>query len=219
MHHRAQHHVVINNRYQVLERLGRGSWGVVWLVEDVETKKNYALKQIFADDDTINSSLRSSWVIRPIMKHPEILEVKEVFLHTGMNPVTETTDRSLCYLMDYHKNKDLRNLLHEKRDQQTFFSEQQICLYMIQLAKGVRHLHEAGLMHRDLKPAHVVVSDDYNQLYISGFGLVQRNDTTDNSGVEGTLKYVAPEIMTDKIHTPAADIWSLGCIFFEIITL
>lgn len=89
-HHRllADQHDIINEKYKIVERIGRGAFGMVYLVEDITTHIQFALKQIFADDATINASLRTSWLVRPLMHHPEILEVLDVFIQTGMRPIS-----------------------------------------------------------------------------------------------------------------------------------
>lgn len=90
---------------------------------------------------------------------------------------------------------------------------------MKDLVNGLKYIHSKGIIHRDLKPGNVLVTS-HNELVISDFGLAIQNEMID-IGLNGTHSYIAPELWLQKPppYSTASDIFSLGCIFYEIYTL
>ncbi|KAL0487490.1 serine/threonine-protein kinase [Acrasis kona] len=212
---------IINSKYKVVEPIARGVWGIVMVVRNIFTNELFAMKKLYGDDEVLNESLRCAWAMKPIMTHPNILNTRELFLHRNTD-LTRQSDVALCYIMRYYKNQDLKSLLQKTRDRGEFLSEKQIYRYMLQLSYALECLHNHGFVHRDLKPSHVMISDDFESLYLGGFGMSQPVDQIQEQQMTSSMfKYLSPEVV-DSIErkvTPESEVWTLGCIFFEMITL
>eukprot|EP01132_Coremiostelium_polycephalum_P005171 gene5171-6438_t len=107
-----------------------------------------------------------------------------------------------------------------KKDQRYLIEQNQLLNWLLDLAQGVQALHNHHLIHRDLKSENIFIASN-NSLKIGDFGLAYKTTTlvTDTKGAVGTYVYSAPEVLENKIYDKSADIFSLGCIFYELITL
>jgi serine/threonine protein kinase len=207
---------LLNNRYIVKQTIGRGSFGVVSIVVDTKhDDTELALKQIPCEDDNeINKAMQEVWPIR-FLQHDNLVQYKSVFVHA----VQGVMSRSLCIIMPYYSGGDLHQLIQTRNEYQQRFSESELVNYMNQLLSAVEYLHTKRLIHRDLKPSNIYVSDNEETLNIGDFGLVRELDSSQANTVAGTLRYIAPEILVHKKYGEKADLFSLGCIFLEMICL
>lgn len=144
------------------------------------------------------------------INHPNIVQYKEAFLVD--NPA------SLCIVMEHADGGDLYDKINEHKTKHTTFKEGEIWEIFIQITKGLKHLHEMKILHRDLKCANVFLNKDgtvklgdLNVSKVAKQGLVQTQT--------GTPYYASPEVWKDKPYDFRSDIWSLGAVLYEVITL
>lgn len=103
-------------------------------------------------------------------------------------------------------------------------SESQVASVIYQLVNGIQYLKDCGIAHRDLKPANILVERNFNswqniKVKITDFGLSKIFDPTDKQFDScGTLSYIAPEVLTKKGYGHEVDMWSIGCIFYKMLT-
>lgn len=207
----------VADRYTLLEELGRGGMGVVYKAYDRFNKQTVALKQVhvaiskldFASRPSTDSDLAVMLAdeFRTVasLRHPNIISV----LDYGFNEL-----RQPYFTMEYLENA--QGLLEAGADKS---QDEQIKL-VIQLLQAIAYLHRRHIIHRDLKPDNVVVVA--GQLKTLDFGLaILGHDTVSldkMAGIAGTLPYMAPEILTGMVPHPGSDLWSVGIMFYELLT-
>jgi cyclin-dependent kinase 2 len=195
------------DRYQKLEKIGEGTYGVVYKARDIVTNEIVALKKIRLegeDEGVPPTAIREISVLREI-RHENIVELKDI-VHGEMR----------LYLIFEYLEKDLRKFLEQSKQ----VPQQLIKKFVYQMVNGICYCHRHRILHRDLKPQNLLIDSNQN-LKIADFGLARAFclpiKTYTHEVV--TLWYRAPEILmgTKKYSTPV-DIWSIGCIFAELAT-
>jgi serine/threonine protein kinase len=205
---------LIKNRYKYVRKIGNGATGIVDLVQDTKTNTCKALKRVRSETTSGLNGAMSEVLSMSRTRHPHLLDIESVFV------VSDSFGESfVCFVSRYYQRGDLDYFIKVRREMEQFLSELQICKYMIQLVSATNHLHENRLIHRDIKPANIFVSDDDESLIIGDFGLVKQLDASFASTVAGTIRYMAPEVLTKKCYSYAADVWSLGCVMLDLCTL
>jgi len=120
-------------------------------------------------------------------------------------------------VMEYIKGGNLNNFLFNHHAKLT---EEILANYMMQIANALTYLHKYGIMHRDIKPDNLMLSEDYKSIKIMDFGLSKIIGPQERvSDGFGTLAFVAPEVLVRKPYNQKVDIWSLGVIIFYSICL
>ncbi|XP_047971713.1 cyclin-dependent kinase G1-like [Salvia hispanica] len=199
-HRQPQHH---QNRYQVLNVVSRGSYGVVYRAWDTEAGEIVAIKHEL--EGLSRSTLREIKILQSLPRHRSIVELKKV---------TVDEREQVLVVMEFLPS-DLSRLIAARKV--PFFAPQ-LKIMMCQILDGVRFLHDNGVMHRDLKPANILTNKG-NRLKICDFGL-SRWENGSGSYTPGmvTQWYRAPEIlMGETNYTSAVDMWSVGCIMAELV--
>ena len=101
------------------------------------------------------------------------------------------------------------------------FTEKHAAKIMKQIAEGIKYLHQYGIIHRDLKPENISITrqNNFDEIKIMDFGLSKILASTEKMvSYSGTLKYMAPEILSGKPHNKEIDIWSMGVILYNLLT-
>ncbi|CAG9318195.1 unnamed protein product [Blepharisma stoltei] len=192
--------------YRKLKTLGRGRYGEVWLVER-EDSGLAAIKRIPCDEDQPN------WEeVRVLEKlhHQHIIQYHESFVENNY----------LYIVMDYAEGGDLSARIRIARENKFYFTEAQIWKWFYQLSMALSYIHSLKIIHRDLKTKNIFLTKD-GGLQLGDFGfskVLQFSDEMAYSGV-GTAYYLAPEICKGEGYDAKADVWSLGCVLYELCTL
>jgi len=121
----------------------------------------------------------------------------------------------LCAITEYVGAGNLQSLLHNSKKKLPF---EKICELALGIAHGVEYLHDVGILHRDLKSANILL-DENMRPKIADFNLakIERNQNT-QTFAGGTAEWMAPEVFYSGLYTPASDIYSLGVIFWEMVS-
>ena len=200
------------NGFKILNKIGEGSFSTVLKVQRKKDGIIYALKRVkFAKlSDKEKSNALNEIRILASINNKNIISYKEAFF--------DELDSSLDIVMEYADEGDLFQLITEKKKTKTHFTEEEIWSTLIQLLNGLRSLHELNILHRDLKSANVflfkggiVKLGDLNVSKVTrkGMGYTQT----------GTPYYASPEVWKDKPYDSKSDIWSLGCVIYEMCAL
>ena len=192
-----------------LERvLGRGGMGVVYLARDATTGNAVALKLIapsFAFDPAFRERFLREARLAASLDDPGVVPIERVGEQDGV----------LFLAMRFVAGDDLASLLVHG----PLAGERAVSL-LEQVAGALDCAHAHGLVHRDVKPANVLVEGD--RAYLADFGISRRiedaSGVTATGQVLGTLAYVAPELIEGGASTPSSDVYSLGCLLYESVT-
>lgn len=208
-----------------LAKLGKGTYGHIYSAEN-SSGQRYAVKRNIAPREYLGSmsNIRELNILLAIKNHPFCIQLKEVYYNnpfpTGnMSPVKEVgyTNDKLYFAME-QGTVDGNEWLHKYNP-----SIPEKKLFLLHILLGVEFLHSRNIYHRDLKPANVICFLQGGKLLsvkITDYGLAQFY-TTQNIPIPKmvTLWYRAPEISLHKHYTPKVDIWSVGCIAYETMTI
>ena len=194
----------IDNYYHDYELLGKGTYSNVYKGYHKITKEPVAIKEI-----DLNKNVK---YINRFYKEIEILEKADNI--NIINIITNIENKDYIFIiMEFCEKGDLRKFLKKRP-----LKEQHVKKLMIQLVNGMQYMYNNNIYHRDLKPQNILI-DKYYNLKITDFGLAK--DEEENPLFEticGSPMYMAPEIMKYKKYDKKADLWSLGVIFYELLT-
>ena len=199
----------INDRYEIIKSIGEGGMANVYLAYDTILDRNVAIKVLrgdLANDEKFVRRFQREALSASSLSHPNIVAMYDV-----------GEDDGLYYIvMEYVEGKTLKQLL-KKRGSLTLSEAIDI---MLQLTDGMAHAHDSYIVHRDLKPQNIMIQDD-GQIKITDFGIAMAlNSTqlTQTNSVMGSVHYLPPEQAAGKGTTIKSDIYSMGIIFYELLT-
>ncbi|KAF5465611.1 hypothetical protein F2P56_015596 [Juglans regia] len=204
------------SRYRIEEVIGKGSYGVVCSAYDTHTGEKVAIKKIndiFEHVSDATRILREIKLLR-LLRHPDIVEIKHILLPPSRREFKD------IYVVFELMESDLHQVIKANDD----LTPEHYQFFLYQLLRGLKYIHTANVFHRDLKPKNILANADC-KLKVCDFGLarVAFNDTPTAifwTDYVATRWYRAPELCGSFFskYTPAIDIWSIGCIFAELLT-
>jgi serine/threonine protein kinase len=195
-------------RYEIVDRLGAGGMGVVYRARDAELERDVAIKFLpphFADGDARRRFLREARAAS-VLDHPAICTIHEI-------GTTETDDPYL--VMAFYQGETL-----ERRLRRGALPVAEAVGIAIQVGDGLAFAHARGVIHRDVKPANVMLTPE-GRAKILDFGLALRDEgtrLTRTGTTAGTPAYMAPERLLGEDSDASCDLWSLGIVFYEMLT-
>jgi serine/threonine protein kinase len=208
------------SHYKIVEKLGEGGMGEVYLAQDTKLKRQVAIKflpeHLTKDKENVVRFEREAEAAAAL-NHPNIVTIHDVIEENG----------HLCIVMEYVEGKSLRDVINEssqsrrQADQPTgAFPIPNYIDIITQISEGLSKAHQAGIVHRDIKPENIIIDHDA-RVKILDFGLAKLKGvsklTKDNSTV-GTMHYMSPEQLRGEQVDQRSDIWSLGVVFYEMVS-
>ena len=200
------------NDFEFGKILGKGSFASVVLVTRKADRKIYAMKRINIAkmDQSERESALNEIRILASLSHPNIIGYKEAFF--------DEKSKTLNIVMEFADDGDIDKKIKDNLKKRNLFSEETIWSWIIQILEGLKYLHENNIMHRDIKCANIFLMKngllklgDLNVSKIAKLGIAQTQT--------GTPYYISPEIWEEKPYDYKCDIWSVGCIIYEMCTL
>jgi glycogen synthase kinase 3 beta len=200
-----------NYNYNALEVLGRGSFGVVYRVECVETKEIFAIKKVLQDRRFKNRELQ----ILKELDHPNVVKYKQSFFTTS-----ETDDLYLNVVME-HVEETLYQVIRKNYKNKSNFPIILLKKYSYQMLKSLNYIHALGVCHRDIKPHNILVDPNSNNLKLCDFGSAKKLIEGDiNISYICSRYYRAPELIFGASnYSFSVDTWSVGCVMAELVLL
>lgn len=194
-------------RYQKLEKIGEGTYGVVYKAKDRATNETIALKKIRleAEDEGVPSTAIREISLLKELQHDNVVSLKDV-VH----------QESKLYLVFEYLDQDLKKYMDSTKQMHPMLVKS----YLFQLASGIAFCHAHRVLHRDLKPQNLLI-DKHGVLKLADFGLARAFGVPVRTYTHEvvTLWYRSPEILLGgKQYSTPVDVWSIGCIFAETAT-
>jgi eukaryotic-like serine/threonine-protein kinase len=196
-------------RYRTRRSIGSGGMARVLLGRDEKLDRQVAIKllgeNLAADDDFRQRFMREARMAAKL-SHPNVVQIFDVGEEDGVP----------FLVMEYVDGSNLGDLLKRRRS----LPRRDIAPLMAQTAAGLGHAHDAGLVHRDVKPQNLLRRKD-GRLKIADFGIaraLEESRLTDSGSVLGTRPYMAPEQLRDGKISPATDVYAFGVVAHELLT-
>ena len=198
------------NGYTILKEIGKGTYGIVYLVKD-KLEKKYAMKKINVSKVSLKEKefILSEILIQKFNKSPYIINLKDTFYENN----------NIYIVSEYAEKGDLGNFIAKTKKTKTTIKDEYICKWILQIAWALDYLHKNGIIHRDIKSKNIFLTKDLN-IKVGDFGIAKilENKNLTKTYV-GTPYYMSPEVINNRSYNQKADVWSLGCILYELITL
>jgi serine/threonine protein kinase/Tfp pilus assembly protein PilF len=204
--------VALSGRYEIQREIGQGAFATVYLARDSRHERRVALKVLNADPTSETGELRFIREIRLLasLQHPNILP-----LHDSGH-----VEALLYYVMPYVGGETLRARMDRERQLQLAAAVSIAC----EVADALAYAHGQGVVHRDIKPENILLSAGH--AIVADFGIARAIDvagvrqlTRTGAGSPGTPAYMSPEqLMADREIDSRTDIYSLGCVLYEMLT-
>lgn len=202
----------LQNSCTVLGKLGEGTFGKVYLCQNMLNKEKFVIKRIIlSSHDFVLSHVQREFFVLSHLRHPRILEFYGFYISSA----------SWNFILEYVSNGSLSENITKMMRLRKFYSQTEILSIFTDILVGLKYLHYRYIIHRDLKPENILI-DEHFRAKISDFGISKYKEdiegTMDMTFV-GTPLYMAPEVLEGKIYGFKCDVWSLGLIFYVLCTL
>uniref|UniRef100_A0AAQ6ABZ0 non-specific serine/threonine protein kinase n=1 Tax=Amphiprion ocellaris TaxID=80972 RepID=A0AAQ6ABZ0_AMPOC len=199
------------NNYEVVRQIGEGAFGKAFLVRDKGGGTECVVKQISLRKMSAREKEASKKEVTLLskMNHPNIVAFIGSFQERG----------SLYIVMEFCDGGDLMKKINMQRGNP--FTEQQIVDWFVQICLGLKHIHDRKVLHRDIKAQNIFLTNGGMKAKLGDFGIARMlNNTMELARTcVGTPYYLSPEICESRPYNNKTDIWSLGCVLYELCTL
>lgn len=205
--------------YQKLEKIGEGTYGIVYKAKDKNTGDIVALKKIRleAEDEGVPSTAIREISLLKELSHPCIVKYVPIWITSRLIDVVSSNAK--LFLVFEYLDLDLKRYMDSVKGEG--MKAMQVKSYVYQMLSGIAYCHSHRIVHRDLKPQNLLIDKD-GMLKLADFGLARAFGIPVRTYTHEvvTLWYRAPEILLGSKHyVPAVDIWSIGCIMAELASL
>ena len=207
---------IINKKYQLIKKLGQGAYGVVVSCKDTSNNQTVAMKKVQNAFDDLIDAKRIVREIRLLhfLNHPCIVKLIDIEKPEDLSNFND------IYFSTEFMDTDLHRIIYSKQP----LSDDHFQYFIYQIIAGLNYLHSANVLHRDLKPANILVNKAC-EIKICDFGLGRGMPEGEGENEDGNLTeyvttrwYRAPEvILCPSQYSKAMDVWSVGCIFAELL--
>eukprot|EP00039_Didymoeca_costata_P020386 m.341078 g.341078 ORF g.341078 m.341078 type:complete len:445 (+) comp19799_c0_seq1:354-1688(+) len=203
------------SKYHIEKLLGKGAYGQAWVVTEKSTGEIHVMKEVRprSNNELQQALLEAENLFH--LNHKHIVRYKDAFVK----------GKSVFIIMEYAPMGDLLARIEQCKSRRTGFSEDQIMKWFIQVCLALRYIHGRGMVHRDVKSANCFIDDEGN-IKLGDFGSSRTLEASDDGMDEltcktpvGTPMYMAPELCKGQAYGQKADVWALGCLLYELLTL
>jgi len=204
---------ILGGRYEIIEQIGGGGMAQVYKAKCNLLKRYVAVKILrseFLDDEEFIRKFKRESQAAASLSHPNILNIYDV-------GVEKIEGKDIHYIvMEYIKGKTLKEIIKEKGK----LSFDETINYSLQIAEALQDAHSNHIVHRDIKPQNIMVTED-NRIKVTDFGIARAATSatlTTTSNVLGSVHYFSPEQARGGYTDEKSDIYSLGIVMYEMIT-
>ncbi|MBU5426483.1 Stk1 family PASTA domain-containing Ser/Thr kinase [Tissierella pigra] len=204
---------ILSGRYEILEQIGGGGMALVYKAKCQLLDRFVAIKVLkdeFVNDDEFVRKFRRESQAAASLSHPNIVNIYDVGVENDGN------NQIYYIVMEYIKGKTLKEIIKEKNK----LSIENTLEYSYQIAGALENAHKNGIVHRDIKPHNIMITED-NRVKVTDFGIaraVTNSTVTTTSNVLGSVHYFSPEQARGGYTDEKSDIYSLGIVMYEMVT-
>jgi hypothetical protein len=206
----------LNNRFELVRHLGRGTMGSVWEAFDTRLERTVAVKKLhlgdFGDEDpqTRRKRMRREAIALAQLNHPVIVAVHDL-IYAGRDEVP-------WIVMSFAPGRTLTEIVKAQGDAR--LSEREIAGIVLAVLDGLRACHACDIYHRDVKPANIVLGQD-GSVRVVDFSIARMAGEvplTEYGRIAGTPEFLAPELLDGEPAGPGTDLWALGVTLYYALT-
>ncbi|WP_330949032.1 Stk1 family PASTA domain-containing Ser/Thr kinase [Virgibacillus sp. MG-45] len=200
---------LLGERYQIKETIGGGGMANVYLATDIILERDVAIKVLrleFANDEEFIARFDREAQSATSLSHPNIVNIYDV----------GEEDHILYMVMEYVEGMTLKEYIHRHGPLEVM----EAIDIMKQITSAIAHAHENDIVHRDIKPQNILINT-YGQVKVTDFGIaiaLSATALTQTNSVLGSVHYLSPEQARGGMATKKSDIYSLGIVFYELLT-
>ena len=200
--------------YKIIKQIGKGSFGTVYLCQNLKLKELCVIKRINLsklDDKEKEETINESKILQKL-DHQNIIKFYDVFIE-------KKSEITLNLVTEYADGGDLSEKIKNQK-KNNYFPENEILDYFIQICFALKHIHDKKIIHRDLKSQNIFLTKK-GIVKLGDFGVAKnlQNTWKKASTIIGTPYYLSPEIVMSKPYSFKSDIWSLGVLLYEMMSL
>lgn len=208
---------ILANRYQVIKKLGKGNFGTAYLCKDLRLPKTdedgglKVLKEISVGDLQPDETVDAMHEARLLSKldHPSIVQFHDSFIDGEF----------FCIVTEYCEGGDLDMLIQEYKKSRKHFEEKVVLDWFVQLLLAVHYMHSRRVLHRDLKTRNIFLKKNFVKIGDFGISRILMGTSDLASTFTGTPYYMSPEVLKHEGYNSKSDVWSIGCILYEMCSL
>ncbi|MBI5870888.1 MAG: Stk1 family PASTA domain-containing Ser/Thr kinase [Actinobacteria bacterium] len=200
---------LLDNRYEIIRRLGSGGMADVYLARDTQLGRQVAIKVLYkryARDEEFVARFRREAQSAAALNHPHIVSIYD----------RGEAEDSYYIAMEYLEGRSLKDVINEEGP----LEPARAIDYAEQMLRALQFAHENNVIHRDIKP-HNIVINDRGQLKVTDFGIARAGSSpsvTETGSIIGTAQYLSPEQAKGKAVEQSSDLYSLGIVLYEMLT-
>ena len=200
------------DNYEIIKPIGKGKFAIVYRAKRLADGTVVALKKILTenmDAKARNKCLKEVRLLQSL-HHPNIVAYLDSFIEGN----------ELIIVFEWAESGDLKRQVRKAQERQVRFEERVIWKYFAQICEAIRHMHDRRIMHRDLKPANIFLTlNGTVKVGDLGLGREMSEHTVEAHSKVGTPLYMSPEVLRGDGYDFRSDIWSVGCLLYELAML
>ncbi|KAK8871875.1 hypothetical protein M9Y10_007620 [Tritrichomonas musculus] len=195
------------DKYAIVSEIGRGSFGQVYIVENKETKQQYAAKVLQYDDEDYRENCLKSIEIMGELRHPTLVNL------IGYSPVDFEGKSNITIILDLATNGSLHKWIKNGN-----YSATQKQIILVGICAGMKILHSHSYMHRDIKPDNILIDKDFHPC-ITDYLLMEKYEPGKKYQENvGTPAYMAPECFDTQDYGLLCDVYSFAILMYQVVT-
>ncbi|XP_050728228.1 serine/threonine-protein kinase Nek8-like isoform X1 [Eriocheir sinensis] len=199
------------DNYRMVQAIGRGAYGNVYLYRRLSDNKAVVIKQLPMESISHEECELTKNEVRVLsmLQHPNIIEYYDNCLENN----------TMMIVMEYAPGGNLYDYLRS-RGEGNLLQEEDVLHLFCQLLLGMQHIHESNILHRDIKSNNILLDRSQRIVKIGDFGISKILSSKSKAHtVVGTPCYLSPELCQEKPYNQKSDVWALGCVLYEMLTL
>ncbi|KAH0576912.1 Kinase, NEK [Spironucleus salmonicida] len=188
---------ILKNTYKVIKKIGAGSYGEVFLVENLINQQQQVIKK--SSIDKISNFKEAEYLLS--FDHPNIVKAYDVFVEHN----------EVCIVMKFYENGTVLSQIQHKQNLDKMYIK-----WAAQLISAINYIHSKNMLHRDIKLENLFLDENFN-LVVGDFGVSKDLNASLAKTFIGTPQHMSPEIFDNLPYSFASDVWAIGCALYHMV--